>query len=70
MSILYVSKNLMYYFHYNHIKEKNDHKIKLLFTNTDGQVYDVENKVFTSIKIFLILLNVKIIQKSNWSNER
>ena len=65
MSILYVSKSLMYYFHYNHIKEKNDHKIKLFFTNTDGQVYDVENKVFISIKIFLILLNVKIIQESN-----
>ena len=40
--ILDFSMTLMYYFHCNYIKEKRDHKAKLLFTDADSIVSELE----------------------------
>lgn len=45
-TVLELSRTLMYDFHYDFIKKKNDSKAKLLYSDTDSFIYEIETKDF------------------------
>ena len=46
LSILDLSKAIMYEFHYDYIKPKYNNRVSLLYTDTDSLVYEIETEDF------------------------
>ena len=66
VSILELSKLHMYDFHYNVMKKKYGDKIKLLMTDTDSLVYEIEtDDVYEDLKEYSHLLDTSELPKEN-----
>ena len=63
ISILGLSKTLMYDFHYNYIKKKYNDKARLLFTNKDSFTYEIKTddvyKDFWNVETNFIIVITK-----------
>ena len=62
MSILDISKTKMYNFHYGYIKPKYGDRAKLLMTDTDSLMYEIQTEDFYKD----IALDVKCFDTSNY----
>ena len=61
MCIFELSKLLMYEFHYDYIKSKNDSISKLLLTDTGSLMYEV--KVKLKVKLMMCMKILAVIKK-------
>ena len=61
MCIFELSKLLMYEFHYDYIKSKNDSISKLLLTDTGSLMYEV--KVKLKVKLMMCMKILALIKK-------
>ncbi|CAF4419458.1 unnamed protein product, partial [Rotaria magnacalcarata] len=72
MSILELSKTLMYDFHYNHIKNKYHNEAQLLFTDTDSLCYHIVTEdIYKDMKNDKMLFDTSNYSKDHklYSNE-
>ena len=61
LSILEISKTLMYEFWYDYIKPKYGDTVKLCYMDTDSFIMDIKQKI--SIKILLMMLKIDLIHQ-------
>ena len=70
MSILDLSKNVMYDFHYRYIKPKYGNRAKLLFTDTDSLLYEIETEDFIRISQEMLKINsIRVITQKTTPQE-
>ena len=53
LSILEISKILMYEFLYDYMKPKYDNNIKLCYMDTDSFIMNIKKKIFTKILLMM-----------------
>ena len=59
LSILEISKTLMYEFWYDYMKPKYANNVKLCYMDTDSFIMNIKQMIF--IKIFLMMLKIGLI---------
>ena len=57
MCILELSKVLIHEFHYDHIKNKYGNNSRLLFTDTDGLIYEIKTEYVYEDKVMFDFSN-------------